>query len=128
MLGNGALALNGGTIVSEDGFSHTIGNAVTIGGNLTFGPGVIFSNSVSLGSATRTLTLNGDLKFSGSVSTGGISKTGNGLLEFANAASRLQPSPSLGKRANRWQRQESPDERSAQYEQWNNADDSQEHS
>ncbi len=92
-LGNGALALNGGTLTSSDSTAHTIGNGVTIGGNITLGASstgmLTFGNLVSLGSATRTLVLGSNVEFAGNVSSGGISKSGVGVLEFAGSANTL---------------------------------------
>lgn len=92
-LGTGTLALNAGTFQSSDATARTITNALTIGGNVTLGAAatgaLTFNGATDLGAATRTLVLNSNAKFVGSVSNGGISKSGSGLLEFANASNPL---------------------------------------
>lgn len=77
------LALNGGTIRAGGG-TRTISNATTVGGNFTVGGtnDLTLSGAMGLGSATRTITVDntGTTTFSGVVSSGGLTKAGNGTL------------------------------------------------
>jgi autotransporter-associated beta strand protein len=90
-IGTGGLALNGGTLSSDNTTARTILNAVTIGGDVTLGDGVNngilnFSAGVDLGGATRTLTIaNSSVSLNGNITgTGGITKVGNTLLLTGN--------------------------------------------
>jgi autotransporter-associated beta strand protein len=97
--GTNVLGLNGGTVASNGtrAFENTrFGGGIVIGGNVQFGElstivtlasssaSLSFANNVSLGGATRILTLgnNGSQTFSGF-----ISNTGSGGMTFAANAS-----------------------------------------
>jgi autotransporter-associated beta strand protein len=99
----GALTINGGIITpdiaSNIDFTNKFPGGIIIGGNIQFGDNInvssgtgdmTFTNDVSLGSASRTITIGGigNYKFSGIISsTNGaelsINNTGNGTLELA---------------------------------------------
>jgi autotransporter-associated beta strand protein len=77
------LALNGGTIRAGSG-ARSIANPLTVGGNFSVGGSndLTLSGTVGLGAATRTVTVDntGTTTFSGVVSSGGLTKAGNGTL------------------------------------------------
>jgi autotransporter-associated beta strand protein len=86
-LGTGSLALNGGKISSSSTGSQIPANNTIIGGNVTLGDAVnngklTFSGTMGLGGATRTLTTDSSVEFSGVVSNGGITKQGASTLTF----------------------------------------------
>jgi len=90
-LGTGSLALNGGKISSSATGSQAPANNTTIGGNVTLGDAVntgklTFSGTIGLGTATRTLTTDSLVEFSGVVSNGGITKQGGSTLTFLGAS------------------------------------------
>jgi autotransporter-associated beta strand protein len=90
-LGTGSLALNGGKISSSATGSQAPANNTTIGGNVTLGDAVntgklTFSGTIGLGTATRTLTTDSLVEFSGVVSNGGITKQGASTLTFLGAS------------------------------------------
>jgi autotransporter-associated beta strand protein len=90
-LGTGSLALNGGKISSSATTSQAPANSTTIGGNVTLGDAVnngklTFSGTMGLGGATRTLTTDSVVEFSGVVSNGGITKQGASTLTFLGAS------------------------------------------
>jgi autotransporter-associated beta strand protein len=90
-LGTGSLALNGGKISSSATTSQAPANNTTIGGNVTLGDAVnsgklTFSGTMGLGGATRTLTTDSLVEFSGVVSNGGITKQGASTLTFLGAS------------------------------------------
>ena len=90
-LGTGSLALNGGKISSSSTGSQIPANNTTIGGNVTLGDAVntgklTFSGTMGLGGATRTLTTDSLVEFSGVVSNGGITKQGASTLTFLGAS------------------------------------------
>ena len=90
-LGTGAVALNGGKISSSSIGSQAPTNNTTIGGNLTLGDAVntgklTFSGTMGLGGATRTLTTDSSVEFSGVVSNGGITKQGASMLTLLGAS------------------------------------------
>jgi len=90
-LGTGSLALNGGKISSSTTGSQALANNTTIGGNVTIGDAVnngklTFSGAMGLGGATRTLTTESVVDFSGVVSNGGITKQGASTLTFLGAS------------------------------------------
>jgi len=90
-LGTGSLALNGGKISSSSTGSQIPANNTIIGGNVTLGDAVnngklTFSGTMGLGGATRTLTTDSSVEFSGVVSNGGITKQGASTLTFLGAS------------------------------------------
>jgi len=90
-LGTGSVALNGGKISSSATGSQAPANNTTIGGNVTLGDAVntgklTFSGTIGLGTATRTLTTDSLVEFSGVVSNGGITKQGGSTLTFLGAS------------------------------------------
>ena len=91
-LGTGSLALNGGKISSSATTSQAPANNTTIGGNVTLGDAVntgklTFSGTMGLGGATRTLTTDSVVEFSGVVGGGGgITKQGGSTLTFLGAS------------------------------------------
>jgi trimeric autotransporter adhesin len=91
-LGTGAVALNGGKISSFSTASQAPTNNTTIGGNVTLGDAVntgklTFSGTMGLGGATRTLTTDSVVEFSGVVGGGGgITKQGASTLTFLGAS------------------------------------------
>ena len=90
-LGTGSLALNGGKISSSTTGGQVPANNTTIGGNVTLGDAVntgklTFSGTMGLGGATRTLTTDSVVEFSGVVSNGGITKQGASALTFLGAS------------------------------------------
>jgi trimeric autotransporter adhesin len=90
-LGTGAVALNGGKISSFSTGAQVPTNNITIGGNVTLGDAVnngklTFSGTMGLGGATRTLTTDSSVEFSGVVSNGGITKQGASTLTFLGAS------------------------------------------
>jgi autotransporter-associated beta strand protein len=88
-LANDALALNGGTLTSDDTTARAFTNNVTVGGNIALGAtttntGVLtFNGTVALGAAVRTLTVNSDVTFAGIISNGGLTKIGAGTLTLS---------------------------------------------
>jgi len=100
--GNGALALNGGTITPASNAARAFTNNITIGGNFQLGDAVNvaagtgtmgFSGTVGLGAATRTITIGGTstYTFSGVISGGAgagltIASTSTGKIVLSNAA------------------------------------------
>ena len=91
-IGTDSLALNGGTLSSGSTANRTILNAVTVGGNVTLGDAanngkLTFSAGVDLGGATRTLTTDSSVEFSGVVGNGGITKAGNATLTLSGSNS-----------------------------------------
>jgi autotransporter-associated beta strand protein len=90
-LGTGSLALNGGKISSSATNARTPANNTTIGGSVTLGDAVntgklTFSGTMGLGGATRTLTTDSLVEFSGVVGNGGITKQGASTLTFLGAS------------------------------------------
>ena len=91
-LGTGAVALNGGKISSSSTGSAVPANNTTIGGNVTLGDAantgkLTFSGTMGLGGATRTLTTDSVVEFSGVVGGGGgITKQGASTLTFLGAS------------------------------------------
>jgi len=94
--GKGTLILNGGALMTLTATDRRILNAVTINSNTVFGAAatytgsLTFSNTVTLGSATPTLTVNlptSDwVRFDGAVEgSGGIVKDGDGILILDDA-------------------------------------------
>tara|TARA_Y100001933_G_scaffold265275_1_gene339428 strand:+ start:25828 stop:37062 length:11235 start_codon:yes stop_codon:yes gene_type:complete len=97
--GDGGLVLNSGSLTASGNL--TLGNFVNIGGDYTFGAGgdLIFTNDVgidgsladgddvigmNLAAASRTLTVNNDTTFAGSINgTKNIIKNGTGTLLFS---------------------------------------------
>jgi|GEM_PF-620529 len=91
-IGTGSLALNGGQLSSGSGVARTILNAVTVGGNVILGNAtndgkLTFGAGVDLGGATRTLTTDSSVEFSGVVGNGGITKAGNATLTLSGSNS-----------------------------------------
>lgn len=87
--GTGTFTLNGGTIEASGG-ARVISVSSTIGGNFSIGgsSGLTLSGAMSLGSSTRTVTVNNtaDTTFSGVLSgSGGFTKSGTGLLILSQA-------------------------------------------
>jgi len=91
-LGTGSLALNGGKLSSSATTSQAPANSTTIGGNVTLGDAVnngklTFSGTMGLGEATRTLTTDSVVEFTGVVGGGGgITKQGASTLTFLGAS------------------------------------------
>jgi len=94
-IGSGTLTFNGGGISSDSATPRTIANAVAFTGDGRLSDAVnngklTFTNTVDLGAAARTLTINGDannvVEFSGIISgaDGGITKAGGGVLMLSN--------------------------------------------
>lgn len=88
--GTGTITQNGGTLSSNSTTARVFANAYAIGGNITLGNAtntgkLTFGSTSNLGGATRTLTMNSEVEFSGVVSNGGIIKAGTGQLTFSNA-------------------------------------------
>ena len=87
-LGTGGLALNGGKISSSSTGTQLPANNTTIGGNVTLGDAVndgklTFSGTIGLGGATRTLTTDSLVEFTGVVGgAGGIIKQGTSTLRL----------------------------------------------
>jgi len=99
-LGLGALSLGGVTFTSANSSSRSIANALTITGSVTFGAAVAYTGdfsfgaSASLGSATRSLTVNVPVTMSGVISgtgSGGITKAGSETLTLQ--AANTYPGP-----------------------------------
>jgi autotransporter-associated beta strand protein len=94
-LGTGTVALNGGTLSSDDTANRTILNAVTVGGNVVLGDAtndgkLNFSAGVDLGAGDRTLTTASSVAFNGAVSgSGGITKAGSATLTLSTTNSYL---------------------------------------
>jgi autotransporter-associated beta strand protein len=94
----GALVINGGTIRSTNTAARDLTGkytgGITIGGNFTLGDAVnygllTFSNTMSLGASTRTITVNGAALLSGVISGSsgvGLIKEGPGAIILNNAA------------------------------------------
>jgi len=94
-LGTGSLALNGGKLSSSATTSQAPANSTTIGGNVTLGDAVnngklTFSGTMGLGEATRTLTTDSVVEFTGVVGGGGgITKQGASTLTFLGASANI---------------------------------------
>jgi autotransporter-associated beta strand protein len=91
-LGSGAVTFNGGRISSDSTTARTTANAVAFSANATLGDAVnngkLTFAAADLGAATRTLTLNSDVEFTGAVSGGsavGLNKLGAGTLTLSGA-------------------------------------------
>jgi autotransporter-associated beta strand protein len=87
-LGSGNLTINGGTLETDATTAYGVGTILTIGGDfaLTGAGATTFTQSVGLGSATRTITNNnsGGTTFTGVISGG----TGAGLI-FAGTGATI---------------------------------------
>ncbi len=104
-LGQGALTFNGGSLLSDTDFAPTAGkySSITVGGDFSLGgvttgvpsgngsatANITFSDAVSLGAATRTITIgaNGTYTFNGAMS--GSSGTGLTVDAAAGATGSL---------------------------------------
>lgn len=92
-LGIGTLTIAGGTTLQSGTTVQTVNNAVTVNGDFTFGGpaatnGVILNGPISLGGATRTITVTSPQNTStlGGPVTGaaGLTKAGNGILKLSS--------------------------------------------
>jgi autotransporter-associated beta strand protein len=93
----GSLTMNGGTIRSNSATARDLtgkyAGGITIGGDFTLGDAtnngaLTFTNSVALGAATRTITVNSAASFGGVVSgaaSAGLTKAGTGALTLSGA-------------------------------------------
>ena len=99
-LGTGTLALNGGTFTA-DATGRTLANATTIGGNVTLGEAgaglLTFSSALNLGGGTRVITTDSNVRFSGAVSNGSLTKAGNGTLTLSAAGTMTATAIQAGK-------------------------------
>lgn len=91
-LGSGTLTMNGGTLDNTSAGAITVAgnNAQTWGGNITF-TGTkdlnLGTGAVALGGTTRTVTVNaGVLTVGGTISNGGIQKSGAGTVVLTGAS------------------------------------------
>ncbi len=97
-LGGGVLNLNGGVLVPNSSTARTLpSSSINIGGNVQLGDAVnvsagtgniVFTNGVSLGAATRTLTIGGagQYQFSSAIGGGGA---GVGLTISSTSTGRI---------------------------------------
>ena len=99
-VGTGALVIEGGTTLQSDGTVRTLHNAVTVNGDFTFagqlgGAGVTLAGPINLGAVGRTIAIpslavtanfNGALTTTVAAGSTGLTKTGNGILQFGNAS------------------------------------------
>ena len=99
-IGTGALVIEGGTTLQSDGTVRTLHNAVTVNGDFTFagqlgGAGVTLAGPITLGAVGRTIAIpslavtanfNGALTTTVAAGSTGLTKTGNGTLQFGNAS------------------------------------------
>ena len=99
-VGTGALVIEGGTTLQSDGTVRTLHNAVTVNGDFTFagqlgGAGVTLAGPINLGAVGRTIaipslavtaTFNGALTTTVAAGSTGLTKTGNGTLQFGNGS------------------------------------------
>lgn len=91
------LTINGGTIRSNATTARDLSGkypgGITIGGNFTLGDAtnngaLTFTNTMALGAATRTITVNSGVTFGGAISGSagtGITKEGGGTLNLSGA-------------------------------------------
>lgn len=92
-LGSGTLGLGAGVTLSSDSTAaRSLTNAVAVGGNVTLGDTIntgtlTLSGPVDLGGATRTVTANSTAILAGAMSSGGLTKSGAGVLVLAAANS-----------------------------------------
>ena len=99
-VGTGALVIEGGTTLQSDGTVRTLHNAVTVNGDFTFagqlgGAGVTLAGPITLGAVGRTIAIpslavtanfNGALTTTVAAGSTGLTKTGNGTLQFGNGS------------------------------------------
>lgn len=93
-LGTGLVTLSGGSLSSNSTAARTISNSLLLTSGTGLGSSVqsmagdlTFSGAVSLGGATRTLTVNSSVTLSGTISNGGLTKLGSGVLTLSGSNS-----------------------------------------
>jgi type VI secretion system secreted protein VgrG len=89
--GSDRLMLQGGVLSSDGTTQRTILNAITVSGNLSLGNAIdngelTFEAAMDLSGATRTLGVDSAVVFNGSLSNGGLTKTGSGQLTLSGAS------------------------------------------
>ena len=89
-LGSGTLTVNGGRLSSAGTDARAVANAVRFAADVELGDAddngeLTFSGAVDLDAAARTLTLLSDVKVTGTLSSGSLTKAGSGKLTLAGA-------------------------------------------
>jgi autotransporter-associated beta strand protein len=86
-LGTGGVTITGGWIGSSSAAPRTLANAITFGGNLAVGAqgtgGVTLTGPVGLGGGVRQIDVGANVRISGTITNGGLVKTGGGTLTLA---------------------------------------------
>ena len=89
MAGGGEISLADGVTVSWNTAGYTITKPVNVNGSITLGRAaagsLTLSNIVNLAGATRTLTVIATNTISGSITNGGFTKNGAGMLRISGA-------------------------------------------
>lgn len=89
-LGSGTLTVNGGRLSSAGTDARAVANAIRFAADVELGDAddngeLTFSGAVDLDAAARTLTLLSDVKVTGTLSSGSLTKAGSGKLTLAGA-------------------------------------------
>ena len=99
-LGTGSLTIAGGTSLLTDNAARTLHNAVIVNGDFTIGgrnqgSALTLAGNIDLGATAKTITfaspaitttLNGTLTTTVAAGSTGLTKTGNGILQFGNTS------------------------------------------
>jgi fibronectin-binding autotransporter adhesin len=88
-LGTGTITVSAGEITGR-GAGGTLANNIVLNGNVQLGrsgvgSGMAFTGTIDMGGGVRTLTMNGaPIVLSGTISNGGIAKSGSSTLQISN--------------------------------------------